>query len=857
MGVLQQLVEEQRTLAFQHVQHPPGARRRLRLGSAGQGHPQRQPAPRQQHDRRAAHRPGAGRLPPGQASPDHPTGAAQRIQPGAVVAFEARRQQLAFPGGGRRLIALQLLEHGRHGVRPFATGRRGKPLPVEQEAQEIAALHRLDLPAQTLDRVAMDARQQVPLAPLFLAAARGEAPTQHIALALQRGQRLRHRTGRLRQGAGDARQRQRASARQARAHHIHPHGVLIADFCERGGNRQPRRVFGVGIQHAKLRQALQRQPQAFTYRNAHARRPPAGGQRLQQRRPLRIAAAFRIGQAGQGHQRLVQLVGGARLRPGFLGHGENGLGIQLAQVVGGLRVAPAPRQHRLRAPLLQRRVVEKGVGPRAEHLGGQGRGLRQVALQQTHLAGLHAAQQGQPAFAVHSFVQAVLQGLRHQRMVGNLALADDVFQAGHLIGEYRGQQIFAAHALNLRRHLAPAAHARQGQGDPGHPAPAHAEQRRVEQRLDQHLLGARRTQVAPDLVEGKAVAGGQREDDGVLGGRRLQLEVERAAEALAQRQPPSAVDATAKRRMDDQLRAAGFVEEALHHQTVLRGQRAQRGLGAGQVVDDLLGGGQRQAELVGEPGDGRRQAVGCVPLHQWRPTNACGGQRCVFDRPTGLHALRRVDNVFLVHRGRPAEGIGDQPPLHLPAQAPHGGGQRVAAPRRLAEPEGNVRWLAMGVLHAHPPGFDAQDAVGLVAELEHVAGQAFHREVLVHRADVQRLGFEQHRVIGSLRNGAAAGQRGQLRAAPAAQGAGHRVTVQVGAVRAVPARIALGKHAQQRLIVRFIQVGIGLGAADQRQQRVLAPFLAGHLGDDLLGQHVQRRARDMQLIQLATPHGIE
>ena len=76
-------------------------------------------------------------------------------------------------------------------------------------------------------------------------------------------------------------------------------------------------------------------------------------------------------------------------------------------------------------------------------------------------------------------------------------------------------------------------------------------------------------------------------------------------------------------------------------------------------------------------------------------------------------------------------------------------------------------------------------------------------------------------------------------------------------MRAVAAGVALGEHAQQRLVVSLIQVGIGLGAADQRQQRLLVPFLAGHFGDDLLGQHVQRRARDMQQVQLAKPYRIE
>ena len=43
---------------------------------------------------------------------------------------------------------------------------------------------------------------------------------------------------------------------------------------------------------------------------------------------------------------------------------------------------------------------------------------------------------------------------------------------------------------------------------------------------------------------------------------------------------------------------------------------------------------------------------------------------------------------------------------------------------------------------------DATDAVGGIAELEHVAGQAFDREILGHRADDLVLRFEQDLILG-------------------------------------------------------------------------------------------------------------
>ena len=63
---------------------------------------------------------------------------------------------------------------------------------------------------------------------------------------------------------------------------------------------------------------------------------------------------------------------------------------------------------------------------------------------------------------------------------------------------------------------------------------------------------------------------GQRDVQAVVGGGGLQLEIEGAAEALAQRQSPGFVDAAAKGRVDDELHAAAFVEKALGDDGLLR-----------------------------------------------------------------------------------------------------------------------------------------------------------------------------------------------------------------------------------------------------------------------------------------------
>src|SRR6185369_4462123 len=101
--------------------------------------------------------------------------------------------------------------------------------------------------------------------------------------------------------------------------------------------------------------------------------------------------------------------------------------------------------------------------------------------------------------------------------------------------------------------------------------------------------------------------------------------------------------------------------------------------------------------------------------------------------------------------------------------------QLVAAPRRFAEPERQVRRLALRILDAHAAGLDAQDAVARVAELEDVAGEALHRPVFVDGADLLGLRLEQHRVVARLGDRAARGQRGHPRALAFAQTMVHRV----------------------------------------------------------------------------------
>ena len=479
-------------------------------------------------------------------------------------------------------------------------------LPGEQEAQEVARRDRIDLRAQAADGVMMDARQQPPVAPLLVVDARQEAAAQDRALAFEGDQR-RGRGFRLEpERRGQRGLRDRPKTFEPAAQDLDQRRFRRPRLAGLIGRRGDLRVEpGCRPQGAELVQPLGRNPEA------RPRRLELGDallprQRFEPAAPAGRRARFLDAQAAEPQQRVMQFLGVGRIGPRLGAHPGDRLRIEPAEVRGASRIMPAPRHHRLRPPLLERRVVEIGVGPRRQRFERQRRRAGQIAGDDTDVARFDPGQQPFQPVDVHRLVQAVGDRLVGQRMVGNLALADEVLGAGDLVGEDRGDQVFRLHAQELRRHLLAAAEARQGERHAGDPAPAGGEHRRIEQRLDQDRPDAGGIEVARDVVELEAMRRRQRQHDIVLGRRRLQFEIELAAEALAQRQAPGAIDAAAERRMDDELHAARFVEEAFHDDRVLGRQAAEGRRAGGEIVDELLGGRRADADVLDEPAPDRR-----------------------------------------------------------------------------------------------------------------------------------------------------------------------------------------------------------------------------------------------------------
>ena len=104
-------------------------------------------------------------------------------------------------------------------------------LPLEEEAQEVARGHGLDLGAQPLDRVVMDAGEQATLAPFVARRARREAAAHGEALGFQRRQSRRDLAGLQAERRGERVRRHRSQAFEPAAQDLDEGFIAIACVC--------------------------------------------------------------------------------------------------------------------------------------------------------------------------------------------------------------------------------------------------------------------------------------------------------------------------------------------------------------------------------------------------------------------------------------------------------------------------------------------------------------------------------------------------------------------------------------------------------------------------------------------------
>ena len=402
-------------------------------------------------------------------------------------------------------------------------------------------------------------------------------------------------------------------------------------------------------------------------------------------------------------------------------------------------------------------------------------------------------------------MEAIGDRLVHQRVFRNPHLTGEVFGAGGLVREDRGQQVVGEHPLDGGRHpLAgpPAGHReRPGCG----PTPAHEEQGYSQNRLGQHRLEGCRLEEREHRLQRERVQVGQGDDDAVIGCRRLEFQVEGPAEALPEREPPSPVDPASEGSVDHELHPARLVEEPLDNHGALARHGAQRGPASGEIAD----------ELVGAAGLETRSGAQLV---------------------AGL--LRRAF-------------------VHPFAEFRHPHAQFGGPPRRLSPPEGNRRRCALGVLDPDLSFGDPPDPPGGGPEQEDVAPVALDGEVLVELADDPVLGFGDHLILRRLRDRSAALDGRQPGAPAGAHRAGHDVPVQVGAAPAARGRDAFREHGDEVVEHRPLESPVGVGAAHEIEQLVqIVPLLGrgSRFRHELLGEDVEGRLGDADPVQVSRVH---
>ena len=460
------------------------------------------------------------------------------------------------------------------------------------------------------------------------------------------------------------------------------------------------------------------------------------------------------------------------------------------------------------AALLERRVVEEGVGVRVqdlvrEHARARASRASRARISPARIAREHGAQ----AVDVHRLVQAVAHRLAHERVVGHLdgAAAPWLSWQASWRREDRGEQVVGAHALERRRHASCRSAKRSSASERrGVPAPARLEHRRLERGLVEHLLERRSgCSSSKTASSGKLCCGPSESSTPSSVAAACSSKSKVRQKRLRSARPQARLMRRAEGRVDDELHAARLVEEALGDHAC-RGWAPRRARRAPPRRSRARAAAPRAVERAGlalEPRDGARR------------------RRATARRPRSPRAARRP---------RPtARGCA---PGASPSQNGMVGGAPCASSTRT-RPLSTRR-----MRHEVLPSRKTSPAMRLDGE------------VLVDRADLGPVGLQHDVVVGVVGDGAAGGERGQARAAAAPQlpvdarrGAGARPAAAAGGD-------ALGEHVDHlRRSSLAASVGVRRGAAARaRRARPRPAPRRRTIGDDLLGEDVERRVAERE-----------
>ena len=181
--------------------------------------------------------------------------------------------------------------------------------------------------------------------------------------------------------------------------------------------------------------------------------------------------------------------------------------------------------------------------------------------------------------------------------------------------------------------------------------------------------------------------------------------------------------------------------------------------------------------------------------------------------------------------------------------------QFVGPPGEIAAPEGHPGDRAGRFGHGDAVVVDVQHAPDLRPEHQRVADARLEDEFLVQLTELGLAVGQVRAERAGVGDRAAVGQRQHPRAGERRQLVVHAVPVQAGAQFAVGlAWIAAREHFQRHLEGARAQVGVGVGAAHQVEERVHVPRLYRDHRHNLLRQHVQRMAGRARWFDRAAQH---
>ena len=262
--------------------------------------------------------------------------------------------------------------------------------------------------------------------------------------------------------------------------------------------------------------------------------------------------------------------------------------------------------------------------------------------------------------------------------------------------------------------------------------------------------------------------------------------------------------------MDHQLGRLDVVEEALDHDAVRRREMAERPQRRFEVARCLERGDMIDTRDRLESGDGGRLAAGRERL------------------------------------------------LDLGPEPPHGRGELGRPCRCLTEPERCRRGRTGCVDDSDHAGLHLGDPPRVRPEEEHVASARLDGEVLVERPDRDALRIQDHAVVTGLRDRAAAGECGQPGTLPGGHPPVHRVEVQVGTASTATGHDAASCELERLSEVLVVEICERRRIGEHALELVDAHLLSRcHLRHHLLDRDVDRRARWLEDIELASLHGVE